>query len=669
MNNYYNTKRRRLLTEIAAVTMCMALVVTSTSVLETSFKAILPSVAAYAKENSNKYESNQVTNKANECGDGALPLDIFCDNLGTEIYGNENVAAATSTQTSGSGIGTGNDDNGNGNGPHSMNKDIGVLVYTHGYPDNPLTFKPDMHKLAAIEYDTENQKKLFGEKIIHMPYIWDYGLMGLDKTLDLVSSTSPPHSTSTLSNSETIGSSSTGKYAIFLYTDLFGPNSTVIHNVTRGVFGGIEEYNHCPGVVVDESNSRLFDSEHQSFTAVVQKYGPICFYMGHIHIPAEKFSDTKFVFAEPARPDHPILREIFVKQVAQVSTTPEDEIIVLVGHGARSDTNDNAQKLELSCAADYAATKSNFAGSLAVTAREDWHDLAPIAVQNAVTQIQTLLQATGAERVVLVPATGSGSGFKMVTDALTASNIPFVTTPETLPIGEQELRQWAQQTLTETMNFIRSEKPTQSTITPQWDRTYGDCNTGGNNGGGTNPPPGNEGHGNGENGEGGHANVVRDSQTILLEGMTIPAQGFIHLYDSTQYLIANGHVAINVPCSEDSVSSTNVLLGQAPNLVNAELENLPELSSPGSMCLYHADIPPDDVPVTDVAVQNPMNSDLVLPAGSSVVIGVNEIVPGTNHHDDDENGHSHDDDEVNDDNGATHGNVDSHSGSDQGHTI
>lgn len=108
MNSYYNTKRRRLLTEIAAITMSIALMVTSTSVLETSFKAVLPSIAAYAKENSNKYESNQVTNKANECGDGALPLDIFCENFGTEIYGKENVAAATSTQTSGSGIGSGN---------------------------------------------------------------------------------------------------------------------------------------------------------------------------------------------------------------------------------------------------------------------------------------------------------------------------------------------------------------------------------------------------------------------------------------------------------------------------------------------------------------------------------------------------------------------------------
>jgi len=41
MNSYYNTKRRGLLTEIAAVTMSIALMVTSTLVLETSFKAVL----------------------------------------------------------------------------------------------------------------------------------------------------------------------------------------------------------------------------------------------------------------------------------------------------------------------------------------------------------------------------------------------------------------------------------------------------------------------------------------------------------------------------------------------------------------------------------------------------------------------------------------------------
>jgi hypothetical protein len=119
--------------------------------------------------------------------------------------------------------------------------------------------------------------------------------------------------------------------------------------------------------------------------------------------------------------------------------------------------------------------------------------------------------------------------------------------------------------------------------------------------------------------------------------LTIPAQGFIHLYDSTQYRIANGHIAVNVPCNDDSASSVNVLLGEAPNLINAELENIPELSNPASMCLYHIDVPPHNVPVTDIAIQNPANSDLVLPPSSSVVIGVGSTNDG-NHSD---NGHGH----------------------------
>lgn len=43
-------------------------------------------------------------------------------------------------------------------------------------------------QLAAIEYDTELGQNLFGEKITHVPHTWDYGLMGLDKELELSSS-------------------------------------------------------------------------------------------------------------------------------------------------------------------------------------------------------------------------------------------------------------------------------------------------------------------------------------------------------------------------------------------------------------------------------------------------------------------------------------------------
>ena len=42
--------------------------------------------------------------------------------------------------------------------------------------------------------------------------------------------------------------------------------------------------------------------------------------------------------------------------------------------------------------------------------------------------------------------------------------------------------------------------------------------------------------------------VARDSQTILLEGKTIPAKGLIHLYDSTPYMMNAGHVVLHIPC-------------------------------------------------------------------------------------------------------------------------
>ena len=46
--------------------------------------------------------------------------------------------------------------------------------------------------------------------------------------------------------------------------------------------------------------------------------------------------------------------------------------------------------------------------------------------------------------------------------------------------------------------------------------------------------------------------VVRDSQTVLLEGKTLPANDFIHLYDSTPYMIMVGHVAVKLPCDANS---------------------------------------------------------------------------------------------------------------------
>ena len=120
--------------------------------------------------------------------------------------------------------------------------------------------------------------------------------------------------------------------------------------------------------------------------------------------------------------------------------------------------------------------------------------------------------------------------------------------------------------------------------------------------------------------------VTRDSQTILLEGESLPEGDFIHLYDSTPYQIMNGHIAAKLPCSDANSTDVNVLIGQAPNLQPAELEFVGPLSTPGELCLYHVDVASDETtPITDIAIQNNSTDSIDFPATSTIVIGVNEI--------------------------------------------
>ena len=302
------------------------------------------------------------------------------------------------------------------------NKDIGVLVYTHGNPMEP--HNEDMMKTELIEKNLEKSGHP-AEVVTHMPYNWDLGLMNLDN--------------------ENV------KYAIFLYTDLFGPQSTVIHNVTRGIFGGIEAYKFCPGVHLPNG---------------------VCMYMGETTEPASDVSDTVLVFAEPARPDHPLLKNIFLEQAQQVSENPKKEILVLVGHGARSDTNDMAQVLELGNVADYVKKKLKFQAAVGVTAREDWPELQEERIMDIVNLIKNLLKKTHAQKVILAPATGAGTGFEMVKMAVEAEGIEVEVAPEPFCFAQKEFKQWSSQVLKETVDFIKKKAPEENTITPYWNRNY-----------------------------------------------------------------------------------------------------------------------------------------------------------------------------------------------------
>jgi hypothetical protein len=128
--------------------------------------------------------------------------------------------------------------------------------------------------------------------------------------------------------------------------------------------------------------------------------------------------------------------------------------------------------------------------------------------------------------------------------------------------------------------------------------------------------------------------VVRDTVTLLLFGQVIPGESYIHLYDSSPYKIVNGHIAAKIPCDDDSEAELNILTGSAPAFQPAELELIDgNLSTPGELCLYHVDIPQENVTTTtDIAIQNPSDSTIEFPETSTVVVGVNEIMPGAEEH-------------------------------------
>ena len=141
--------------------------------------------------------------------------------------------------------------------------------------------------------------------------------------------------------------------------------------------------------------------------------------------------------------------------------------------------------------------------------------------------------------------------------------------------------------------------------------------------------------------------TVRDSIFALLADQTIPASGFIHLYDSTPYSIRNGHIAAKIPCDDESAPLLNILVGVAPNLTPAPLELVPPLSTAGELCLYHVDLPAPEqanassanataTMVTDIAISNPGDEVVTLPPTSTVVIGVNEITKGAHSHEEEE---------------------------------
>lgn len=45
-----------------------------------------------------KYEKNQAISQANACGNGKLPLNVFCQNIDSQVQGEENAVSISGSQ-------------------------------------------------------------------------------------------------------------------------------------------------------------------------------------------------------------------------------------------------------------------------------------------------------------------------------------------------------------------------------------------------------------------------------------------------------------------------------------------------------------------------------------------------------------------------------------------
>jgi hypothetical protein len=131
----------------------------------------------------------------------------------------------------------------------------------------------------------------------------------------------------------------------------------------------------------------------------------------------------------------------------------------------------------------------------------------------------------------------------------------------------------------------------------------------------------------------GESIITRDSVTLLLEGKSVNPDGHIHLYDTGKFHIMEGHVAVKVPCNENSEPLLELLGGVATQetfMKKLELHHVANMSQPGQTCMYHSDLASamgeKGYLLIDLALHNPSQQKITFPAESVAIVSVNEIM-------------------------------------------
>jgi len=78
--------------------MTLAIVAAMTAVLIGATAFATDSAFAGGHGHKKHYEKNQALSQANACGNGILPLNVFCSNSASQIQGDENGVSTSSNQ-------------------------------------------------------------------------------------------------------------------------------------------------------------------------------------------------------------------------------------------------------------------------------------------------------------------------------------------------------------------------------------------------------------------------------------------------------------------------------------------------------------------------------------------------------------------------------------------
>ncbi len=131
--------------------------------------------------------------------------------------------------------------------------------------------------------------------------------------------------------------------------------------------------------------------------------------------------------------------------------------------------------------------------------------------------------------------------------------------------------------------------------------------------------------------------LIRDSNTVLLSHLNLPPKDSVHIYDSRPYEIMNAQLTAKLPCDSSFESPVQILVGEMTNLKPAKLEIVKELSKSGYMCVYYANLSSYEslvksgaTTITDINIFNPTGFRVLLLNTSTVIIGINEIMPLSN---------------------------------------